>query len=42
VGEDHRAEARNVLIFSDRGRIIDDDLLMALRPAPLLLVAVDG
>jgi len=38
IGEDHEDEARNVLAFSDRGMLIEDALLVALRPAPILPV----
>ena len=42
VGEDHEDEARNVLIFSTRGTLIEDALLAALRPAPILRVRKEG
>ena len=38
VGEQHADEERNVLIFSDKGRIIEDSLLNRLRWAPILPV----
>jgi hypothetical protein len=38
VGEQHQDEERNILIFSDRGRLIDDDLLNKLQWAPILPV----
>ena len=38
VGEQHDSEERNVLVFSDRGRLVDDDLLQRLRWAPILPV----
>ena len=38
VGEQHDDEERNILVFSDRGRIIEDDLLRRLRWAPILPV----
>lgn len=38
VGEQHDTEERNVLVFSDRGRIVEDDLLNRLRWAPILPV----
>lgn len=39
VAEQHADEERNVLIFSDRGRPIDDGLLFRLEWAPILPVA---
>ena len=36
VAQDHKNEPRNVLVFSDRGMIIDDDLLRKLVWAPIL------
>lgn len=39
VAEQHDAEERNVLIFSERGRVIDDKLLNRLIWAPILPVA---
>jgi len=42
VAEDHADEARNVLVFSDRGVQIDDDLLTRLRWAPILPVRASG
>lgn len=39
VAEDHEAEPRNVLIFSDRGQLIDDGLLRRLVRAPILPIA---
>lgn len=39
VGEQHQSEERNILIFSDRGRLIDDDLLGKLVWAPILPVS---
>ncbi|KYG06897.1 hypothetical protein BE21_32200 [Sorangium cellulosum] len=38
VAEDHADETRNVLVFSDRGMLIDDDLLMRLQWASILPV----
>ncbi len=38
VGEQHQSDERNVLFFSDRGRLIDDDLLNKLIWAPILPV----
>ncbi len=39
IAEQHTAEERNVLIFSDRGRTIEDTLLHRLEWAPILPVA---
>jgi hypothetical protein len=39
VGEQHQEEEKNVLHFSDRGRLIDDELLNKLLWAPILPVA---
>lgn len=36
VAEDHAAEERNVLVFSDKGMLIGDDLLAKLQWAPIL------
>lgn len=41
VGEQHEGEDRNVLVFSDRGRMCEDDLLFKLRWAPILPVTKD-
>jgi hypothetical protein len=41
VGEQHEGEDRNVLVFSDRGRICEDELLFKLRWAPILPVSKD-
>ena len=41
VGEQHESEEKNVLIFSDRGRVIDDKLLNRLKWAPILPVGDD-
>lgn len=38
VAEDHADETRNVLVFSDRGMQIDDNLLARLTWAPILPV----
>ncbi|HHH29669.1 MAG TPA: hypothetical protein ENK57_15175 [Polyangiaceae bacterium] len=38
VGEQHEEEERNILVFSDKGRMIDDKLLNRLRWAPILPV----
>lgn len=38
VGEDHAEEEQNVLIFSDKGMMIDDELLERLIWAPILPV----
>lgn len=38
VGEDHEGEERNVLVFSDKGMMIDDDVLDRLEWAPILPV----
>lgn len=38
VGEQHEDEERNILVFSDKGRIIEDKLLNRLRWAPILPV----
>ncbi len=38
VGEQHDTEERNVLVFSDRGRAVEDDLLFKLKWAPILPV----
>ena len=38
VGEQRDAEERNVLVFSERGRMIDDKLLNKLQWAPILPV----
>lgn len=38
VAEQHEGEDRNVLLFSDRGRVIDDELLARLVWAPILPV----
>lgn len=38
VAEQHEDESRNVLIFSDRGRLCEDELLFKLRWAPILPV----
>jgi hypothetical protein len=38
VAEQHADEPRNVLVFSDRGRQISDELLRRLRWAPILPV----
>jgi len=42
VGEQHADEERNLLVFSDRGRVVDDELLFRLRWAPILPVASDS
>ena len=39
VGEQHEGEERNILVFSDRGRMADDALLKRLNWAPILPVA---
>ncbi|MEM1031678.1 MAG: hypothetical protein AAF928_03740 [Myxococcota bacterium] len=41
VGEQHEGEDRNVLVFSDRGRLVDDGLLGRLVWAPILPVRKD-
>jgi hypothetical protein len=41
VGEQRDSEERNVLVFSDRGRVIDDNLLGRLQWAPILPVSED-
>jgi hypothetical protein len=41
VGEDHRKQEKNVLIFSDKGVKISDDLLYRLNWAPILPVTGD-
>jgi hypothetical protein len=38
VGEDHESEERNVLVFSDKGVMIDDGLMDRLIWAPILPV----
>ncbi|MEM9696950.1 MAG: hypothetical protein AAGA56_30720, partial [Myxococcota bacterium] len=38
VGEQRDSEERNILVFSDRGRLIDDSLLNRLVWAPILPV----
>jgi hypothetical protein len=38
VAEDHEGEERNVLAFSDKGMLIDDDMLDRLEWAPILPV----
>ena len=38
VAEQHSDEPRNLLVFSDRGRLIDDKLLRRLQWAPILPV----
>ena len=38
VGEDHDSEERNVLVFSDKGMLIDDAMLERLVWAPILPV----
>ncbi len=38
VGEQHESEERNLLVFSDRGRLVDDKLLNRLVWAPILPV----
>ena len=38
VGEQHDSEERNVLVFSERGRLVEDDLLHRLVWAPILPV----
>ncbi len=42
VAEQHEGEERNVLTFSDRGRIVEDELLFKLRWAPILPVSPAG
>ena len=42
VGEQREEEERNILVFSDRGRIIADDLLKRLIWAPILPVPKDA
>lgn len=42
VAEQQEAEERNVLVFSDRGRMVEDDLLQQLQWAPILPVPKDG
>jgi hypothetical protein len=39
VGEQREGEAQNALFFSDRGTMIDDDLLARIAWAPILPVA---
>ncbi len=39
VAEQHEGEERNVLAFSERGRMVDDDLLMRLQWAPILPIS---
>ncbi len=39
VAEQHESEERNILTFSERGRICEDDLLFKLKWAPILPVA---
>ena len=39
VGEQHDDEERNILVFSDKGRMVDDKLLNRLTWAPILPVA---
>ena len=39
VGEQHADEERNVLVFSDRGRMVEDELLFRLHWTPILPVA---
>jgi hypothetical protein len=41
VGEQHESEERNLLLFSDKGRMIDDRMLKRLVWAPILPVAGD-
>ncbi len=38
VGEQHEGEERNILVFSDRGRMVEDDMLQRLQWAPILPV----
>ena len=38
VGEQHEGEERNVLVFSEQGRLADDGLLKRLKWAPILPV----
>ena len=38
VGEQHDSEERNILVFSERGRLVEDDLLRRLVWAPILPV----
>jgi hypothetical protein len=42
VGEQHADEPRNVLLFSDQGMLIDDDLMARLIWAPILPVRAGG
>jgi hypothetical protein len=42
VAEQHANEQRNVLIFSDKGVMIEDSLLFRLQWAPILPVAAEG
>lgn len=42
VAEDHANETRNVLVFSDKGLLINDDLLGKLTWAPILPVRSDA
>ncbi len=42
VGEQHQSEEKNILIFSDKGRLIDDDLLNKLVWAPILPVTEES
>ena len=39
VGEQHEGEEQNILKFSDRGRMVDEDLLSRLKWAPILPVS---
>lgn len=39
VGEQHESSEQNVLNFSDRGRLVEDSLLMRLQWAPILPVS---
>ena len=41
VGERRDDEERNILVFSDRGRVVEDSLLRRLRWAPILPVRAD-
>jgi hypothetical protein len=41
VAEQHDGEERNILVFSDRGRLIDDGLLNRLAWAPILPIRSD-
>jgi hypothetical protein len=42
VGEQHDGEERNILVFSERGRMCEDELLFKLKWAPILPVTTEA